>query len=91
MRMRYVLILPLRLGLLIACSASAQAATLNNHDTRHHDFTNNRGVASSFDAVPGWAEAPRPSIRYDDVAGHNDRWDSWGHWGAYYGPMVGGL
>ena len=68
-------------------ATSAQAATLNNHDTRHHDFINNRGVASSLDAVPGWAEAPRPSIRYD-VPGSNGRWDPWGHWGAYYGPMV---
>ena len=66
---RYVLVL----ALLIAGSASAQAATLNHHETSHH------------------VEAPRPSIRYDDVAGHNDRWDPWGHWDAYYGPMVGGL
>ena len=42
-------------------------------------------VASSFDAVPGWAEAPRPSIRYH-VPSSNHRWDPWGHWGAYYGP-----
>jgi hypothetical protein len=84
--MRYVLIL----GLLIAGSASAQAATLYRHDTSQRVFISPK-VAQSFDAVPGWAEAPRPSIGYDDVFGHNDRWDSWGHLGSYYGPMVGGL
>ena len=81
---RYVLVL----GLLIAGSASAQAATLNHHDTHHdtshHVFVDPK-VAPSFDAVPGWAEAPRPSIRYD-VPRSNDRWDPWGLWGAYYGP-----
>jgi hypothetical protein len=65
---RYVLIL----GLLIAGSASAQAATLNHHDTGHHVFVGSK-VASSFDAVTGSAEAPR---------------DPWGHWGTYYGPMI---
>ena len=83
---RYVLIL----GLLIVGSASAQAAPLHRYDTVDHVFISPK-VASSFDAVPGRAEAPRPSIRHDDVAGHNDRWDPWGHWGAYYGPTVGGL
>jgi hypothetical protein len=66
---RYVLVL----GLLIAGSASAQAATLNHHDTSYH------------------VEAPRPSIHYNDVASHNDRWDPWGHSGTYYGPTVGGI
>jgi hypothetical protein len=79
---RYVLIL----GLLIAGSASAQAATLQRYDS-DHVFIGPK-VASSFDAVPGWAEAPRPSIRHDDVASYNNRWDPWGHWGAYYGPML---
>ena len=69
--MRYVLVL----GLLIAGSASAQAATLNHHDTHHdtshHVFIDPK-VASSFDAVPGWAEAPRPSIRYDYVPSYDD-------------------
>jgi hypothetical protein len=65
---RYILVL----GLLIAGSASAQAATLHRHDTGHH------------------VEEAGPSIGYDDVAGHNDRWDSWGHLGSYYGPLVGG-
>jgi hypothetical protein len=83
---RYVLVL----GLLIAGSASAQAATLHRHDTHHHVAINSPRVASSFDAVPGWAEAPRPSIRYY-VPSSDDRWDPWGHWGAYYGPMTGGL
>jgi hypothetical protein len=66
---RYILVL----GLLIAGSASAQAATLHHHNTSHH------------------VEASGPSIGYDDVAGHNDRSDVWGHFGSYYGPMVGGL
>ena len=88
---RYVLIL----GLLIAGSASAQAATLNRHDTggasaqaatlNRHAFIGPK-VTSSFDA--GWAEAPRPSIRHDDVASYNDRRDPWGRYGAYYGPML---
>jgi hypothetical protein len=65
--MRSVLVL----GLLIAISASAQAATVH-HYTRHQDFISPR-VASGFDAVPGWAYEPaRPSIRYDDVPSYND-------------------
>jgi hypothetical protein len=61
--MRSVLVL----GLLIAVSASAQAATAHHHYTRHHVFISPR-VASSFNAIPGWVyEPPRPSIRYDDA------------------------
>ena len=63
--MRSILVL----GLLIAVSASAQAAT-THHYTRHHVFISPR-VAASFDAVPGWAESPRPSIR-NDVPSYND-------------------
>jgi hypothetical protein len=77
---RYVLIL----GLLIAGSASAQAATLNRHDT---GFISPK-VASSFDAVLGQAETRRSSIRHGDVTSNNDRWDPWGRRGAYYGPMI---
>jgi hypothetical protein len=65
--MRSILVL----GLLIAVTASAQAATAHRHYTRHHVFIGPR-VASSFDAVPGWAESPKPSIRYDDVPSYND-------------------
>jgi hypothetical protein len=65
--MRSILVL----GLLIAVSASAQAATTHHHYTRHHVFISPR-VASSFDAVPSWAEPPRPSIRYDGVPSYND-------------------
>jgi hypothetical protein len=76
---RYVLIL----GLLIASSASAEAATLHRHDTAHRVFIGPK-VASSFDAVRG------SSTRHDDVASYNGRWDPWGHRGAYYGPMIAG-
>jgi hypothetical protein len=65
--MRYVLIL----GLLIAGSASAQAATLYRHDTGQRVFISPK-VAQCFDAVPGWAEAPRPSIRYEYVPSYDD-------------------
>jgi hypothetical protein len=66
--MRSVLVL----GLWIAVSASAQAATTHHHYTRHHVFISPR-VASSFNAVPGWAyEPPRPAIRYNDVPSYND-------------------
>jgi hypothetical protein len=66
--MRSVLVL----GLLIAASASAQAATAHQHYTRHHVFISPR-VASSVDAVPGWAyKPPPPAIRYGDVPSYND-------------------
>jgi hypothetical protein len=66
--MRSVLVL----GLLIAASASAQAATAHQHYTRHHVFISPR-VASSFDAVPGWAyKPPPPAIRYHEVPSYND-------------------
>jgi hypothetical protein len=61
----------LAFGLLMTLCASASAATADHRYTRHHDFISSR-VASSFDAVPGWAEARRPSIRYDNVPGYND-------------------
>ena len=64
--MRSVLIL----GLLLVGSASAQATTMHDHYTRHPGFFS-PGVASSFDAVPGWVER-RSSIRYDDVPSYND-------------------
>jgi hypothetical protein len=54
------------LGLLIAVTASAQAATAHYHYTRHHVFISPR-VASSFDALPGWSESPRSAMRYDDA------------------------
>ena len=65
--MRSVLVL----GLLIAVGASAQAATAHHHYTPHHFFFSPR-VASSFNAVPGWAASPRPSIRYEDAPSYND-------------------
>jgi hypothetical protein len=74
---RYILIL----GLLIASSASAEAATLYRHDTGHRVFIGPE-VASSFDAVPG------SSSRHDDLDSYNGRRDPWGHRGAYYGPMI---
>ena len=66
--MRSILVL----GLLIAVTASAQAATAHHHRYTHHHFLFSDRVASSFDAVPGWAESPRPSIRYGDVSSYND-------------------
>ena len=67
--MRSILVL----GLLIAVSsASAQAATAHHHYTRHHVFMS-PGVASSFDAVPGWAyEPPLPAVRYEGAPSYND-------------------
>jgi hypothetical protein len=65
--MRSVLVL----GLLIAVSASAQAATTHHYYTRHHVFISPR-VASSFNAVSGWAYEPRPAIRYNGVPSYND-------------------
>jgi len=66
--MRSVLVL----GLLIAVSAPAQAATTHQHHTRYHAFISPR-VASSFNAVPGWAyKPPPPAIRYGDVPSYND-------------------
>ncbi|WMT75915.1 hypothetical protein [Bradyrhizobium sp. Ash2021] len=57
----------LALGLLIALSASAEAATIHHFRSRHHVFIR-RDVASSFAAVPGWAyEPPRPPIHYNDT------------------------
>jgi hypothetical protein len=60
----------LALGLSIALSASAEAATMHHHRTHHH-FIIPPNVASSFAAVPGWAPAPPPA-RYDDTPGHGD-------------------
>jgi len=56
----------LTLGLLIALSASASAATM--HHSRHVIVYPSQG-----DAVPGWAyAAPRPAARYDDTPSYDD-------------------
>src|SRR5215469_12289887 len=54
----------LALGLLIALSASADAATVRHPHTRH--VLIRPDVASSFVAVRSWAYAPpRPPVQYD--------------------------
>jgi hypothetical protein len=66
--MRFVLVL----GLLIAASAPARAATTHLHHTHYHAFISPR-VASSFNAVPDSAyKPPPPAIHYDDVPSYND-------------------
>ena len=60
----------LALGLSIALSASAEAATMHHHGTRHRVIIP-PNVASSFAAVPGWASA-RPPAHYDDIPSYND-------------------
>jgi hypothetical protein len=62
----------LAFGLLIALSASADAATMHYSRAPDHVFIR-PGVASSFAAVPGWAyEQPRPPAPYDDAPSYND-------------------
>ena len=59
--MRSVLVL----GLLIALSTSADAATMHHSRTRHHLSPN---AASSFNFAPGWGyERTAPSGNYEDV------------------------
>jgi hypothetical protein len=66
--MRSVLVL----GLLMTLCAAANAATLHHHHTRHHVIIPS-SVASSFAAVPGWANAsPPPAIRYEDTPSYDD-------------------
>jgi hypothetical protein len=65
--MRSILIL----GLFMTLCASANAATLHHHRTRHHVVLP-PGVASSFDAVPGTYAPPPPAGRYDDTPSYND-------------------
>ena len=58
--MRSVLVL----GLLIALSTSADAATMHHSRTRHHLTPN---AASSFNFAPGWGyERTAPSV-YEDT------------------------
>ena len=36
--------------------------------------------------------ATHADVHRSDRAGQGGHeWDPWGHWGSYYGPMVGGL
>jgi hypothetical protein len=61
----------LALGLLIALSASADAATLRHPHTHHVLIRPN--VASSFAAVRGWAYAPaQPPLQYDAAPSYDD-------------------
>jgi hypothetical protein len=65
-------VFPVTVGLLLLAGSPAFAAGHDaHHYTLNHVFISSR-VASSFDAVPGWVEPPRPSIRYDDVPSYND-------------------
>jgi hypothetical protein len=65
-------VIPATVGLLLLAGSPAFAAGHHaHHDTLHHVFISSK-VASSFDAVPGWVEPPRSSIRYDDVPSYND-------------------
>ena len=66
--MRSILVL----GLLIALTASADAATMRHSRTWHHLAISHR-VASSFDAAPGWDyQRLSPPLRYDDTPSYND-------------------
>jgi hypothetical protein len=59
--MRSILVL----GLLIALSTSADAATMHHSRTRHHLSPD---AASSFNFAPGWGyERTAPSVHYEDV------------------------
>jgi hypothetical protein len=60
----------LALGLSVALRASAEAATMHDHRTRHHVIIP-PNVASSFATDPGWALAPPPA-HYDDTPSYND-------------------
>jgi hypothetical protein len=55
------------LGLLMSLCASANAATLHHHRSRHHVVIP-PGVASSYDAVPGWTYA----APYNDAPSYYD-------------------
>jgi hypothetical protein len=58
--MRSILVV---LGLLIALSTSADAATMHHPRTWHHRSPN---VASSFNFAPGWSyERTAPSVHYE--------------------------
>ena len=58
--MRSILVV---LGLLIALSTSADAATMHHSRTRHHLSPN---AASSFNFAPGWGyERTAPSVHYE--------------------------
>ena len=60
--MRSILVV---LGLLIALSTSADAATKHHSRTRHHLSPN---AASSFNFAPGWGyERTAPSVHYDGL------------------------
>jgi hypothetical protein len=60
--MRSILVV---LGLLIALSTSAGAATMHHSRTRHHLSPN---VASSFNFAPSWGyQRTAPSANYADV------------------------
>lgn len=66
--MRSILVL----GLLMSLFASANAATLHHHRTRHHAVIP-PGVASSFAAVPGWTDAaPPPAVHFDGAPSYHD-------------------
>jgi hypothetical protein len=60
----------LALGLLIALSASASAATVHHHHVEPRHVIIPPGPVY---AVPGWAfDARRPPVHYDDTPSYND-------------------
>ena len=54
---------------------------------RQGQLTSQRTVTSSPIAIPHSAAQARLRNRASDLRGFEER-DMWGHWGAYYGPMV---
>ncbi|MGA7806164.1 hypothetical protein [Bradyrhizobium sp.] len=62
----------LAVSLLMTLCDAASAATQHHHRARHHVIVS-PDVASSFAAVPGWAQPPRrPTAQYDDAPSYND-------------------
>ncbi len=63
----------LALGLLIALSASADAATVHQSRVHHHHVVLPAGAASSFAAVRRQAyPQPWPPVHYNDIPSYDD-------------------
>jgi len=76
----------MKLMAMVLASAFAFSSTCAfAHTVRHK--SNVRNHAAYSDAVPPTVRPPKYGNPNSDLSGYGSR-DVWGHWGAYYGPMI---
>jgi len=77
------------LAILVVLGSFGPSASAVARDGGHGGVIDSRGndFCCGFGGTPGGGYDNRASGSRGELRGYGDR-DVWGHWGAYYGPMV---